>query len=157
MNMRLISKWLGAMAVMAAGVFSAQGEVLLGWNVLGLTGTPNATTTTVKHVSLQDGVLTRGPGLGAASGTDGFSANSWTLPSSSTINEAVTSNDYFTFTATAQSGQTFDATNFSWRATRSGHGPSNFVLRSSVDSFAADLAVFGTTGTASGRSPRRSI
>jgi hypothetical protein len=72
MNMRLISKWLGAMAVMAAGVFSAQGEVLLGWNVLGLTGTPNATTTTVKHVSLQDGVLTRGPGLGAASGTDGF-------------------------------------------------------------------------------------
>jgi hypothetical protein len=60
----------------------------------------------------------------------------------------VTSNDYFTFTATAQSGQTFDATNFSWRATRSGTGPSNFVLRSSVDSFAADLAVFGTTGTA---------
>lgn len=148
MKMRMLNRWVGVLAVMAGGLATVRGDVLLGWNVQGLSGTPDAITSVVKHVSMENGVLTRGSGLGAATATDGFSANSWTLPSSSTISDAVASNDYFTFTAIAQSGQTFDVTNFSWRATRSSTGPSNFVLRSSVDSFAADLAVFGTTGTA---------
>jgi len=147
MNMRLISKWLGAMAVMAAGVFSAQGEVLLGWDTLGYSSTPIPGTapSVYNDSALTAATLNRGPGLVSVGGTNGFSANSWTLPVNTTIAEAIASNDYFTFTAIAQPGATFDVTNFAWNTFHSGTGPSNFVLRSSVDSFAADLALFVIT------------
>ncbi len=148
MNIRAMSKWLGAF-VWAGFAIVAEADVLLGWDALGYPSTPIPVSapSLVNHTSLETASLSRGGGLVASGGTNGFSASGWTTPASSTAADAVVSNDYFTFTAKALSGETFDVTNFSWRATRSSTGPSNFVLRSSVDGFGADLAVFGTTGT----------
>jgi hypothetical protein len=149
MKMFKIGKLAVTIVGLLAGVISAKADVLLGWDVAAYPSAPipSSAPSVVNHTSIQAASLTRGVGLTASGGTNGFASSGWTTPSSSTAADAVTSNDYFTFTATAQAGETFDVTNFSWRGTRSGTGPSNFVLRSSVDSFGADIAVFGTTGT----------
>ena len=147
MKMRMMSKWVGTMVVVAASVISARADVLLGWDVVGYPSTPiPSTAPSIYNASaLTASTLTRGSGLVAAGGTNGFSANSWTMPVNTTIAEAISSNDYFTFTAVALPGASFDVTNFAWNTIHSSTGPSNFVLRSSVDSFAADLALFVIT------------
>lgn len=147
MNMHWVCKWSATAVILASCAISARSEVLLGWDVVGYPSSPIPVSapSVYNNSALTASTLTRGSGLGAAGGTNGFSANSWTMPVNTTIAEAIASNDYFTFTAVALPGATFDVTNFAWNTVHSSTGPSNFVLRSSVDGFAADLALFVVT------------
>jgi len=95
-------------------------------------------------------VISRGAGLVATGGTNGFVASSWTMPVGATIANSIASNDYLTITAVAAGTNTFTATNISWRSARSGTGPSNFVLRSSADAFASDLAIWTNVSDSAG-------
>ncbi|HMP90466.1 MAG TPA: hypothetical protein PJ991_09700 [Kiritimatiellia bacterium] len=151
MNYRLGTKlcMLGAVAISMMMGATTKAELLVGWDLVGYPATPIPTnaSSSFNHPSVQGGLIERGPGLGATGGTNGFVANSWPLPATSTLADAIASNDYFSITITAQPGATFTITNFLWRATRSGTGPSNFVLRSSQDGFTANLAAWTHAGT----------
>jgi len=65
--------------------------------------------------------------------TNAISSSSWTYPGHATIIRAIASNDYYAITITSSVGYAVSFTNFTWRARRSPNGPSNIVLRSSVD------------------------
>jgi hypothetical protein len=80
----------------------------------------------------------------AGSGDGYFTASNWTGPAPGT--------NYFEFTLTPNSGYglTVTSLSFGYRATAT--GPTAFVLRSSSDSFAANLAVGTITNDSSWRS-----
>ncbi len=145
MTMRnLTANVLLASALVFPSLPSVYGELLVGWDLVGYASAPippDAPSVT-NAAGMNNSTITRGSGLIATGGTNSFVASSWTIPVSSTITDAIASNDYFTFTASSTMGNTFSVTNFSWRANRSGTGPSNFVLRSSADGFASDLAAW---------------
>lgn len=82
----------------------------------------------------------RGPGLSANSGGDRYNATSWSLAS-------MDATDYFTFTLTPNSGFKLDFSSFTYTGQRSGTGPSQFVFRSSIDGFAANIGAPSATGT----------
>ncbi len=70
------------------------------------------------------------------------------MPShSSTVSDAVASNDFYSVTITAVPGYVLDITNFSIRLSRSNQGPTNFAVRSSADGFTADLDLWTSGGT----------
>lgn len=78
-----------------------------------------------------------------------MSSSSWTLPGAATVANAITSNDYFTVRVVPEAGYLIDVTNFSWRTTRSGTGPTNYNLRAGNDGFASDIATWLNKGTTS--------
>ncbi|MBP7830352.1 MAG: autotransporter-associated beta strand repeat-containing protein [Kiritimatiellae bacterium] len=81
--------------------------------------------------------------MAASAATNCFNATSWTLPASgSTVDNAITSNDYFTLKVTPTAGYLVTVTNFSWRATKSAQGPTGLSLRVSSDGFSTDLATW---------------
>jgi hypothetical protein len=66
-----------------------------------------------------------------------FSGNGWNAV-------ALDLAHYYTFTVTPAAGETMTLTNLAFKNQRSGTGPSTWVLRSSVDGFATDLANLAT-------------
>ena len=142
-------KLLAVIAIL--GITSAaKADVLLGWDVNGLpaASTP-AITSVVNDVNMTALTLvSRGSGLVDPGTANAFSSTSWTLPAGSTVSDAITSNDFITFTATSVAGFTFTATNFAWHTTRSATGPSNFTLRTSLDSFGSDVTTWTNSDTA---------
>lgn len=134
-------------ALVVAGLAAAaQAELLIGFDVTGLPGNgPNATSV-VQAANVQISYLTRGGGLTAASAANSFSASAWTV--GLTADDALSNNDYFEFTVAADSGYFLSITNFEWRFSRSSTGPTNIALRSSLDSYASDLAVWSQPSAA---------
>ena len=139
-----MKKFLAVLTISGIAAVS-QADILLGWDVGGLPAavTPSITSS-VNDVNMTGLILTtRGAGLVAnGSAANAFISTSWTLPVSATIADAVSSNDFYTFTANSVGGFTFSATNFTWRNSRSATGPTNWTLRTSVDSFAADVTTW---------------
>lgn len=146
--MKRLPSIVGTMLLLAAAMTAARAELLVGWNFAGYPANPIPTEapSVYSATGMNTSTATRGIGLVATGGTNGFSANSWTMPLTSTIADAVNSNDYFSFVISALPGNTFSVTNFSARMTRSSTGPSNFVLRSSADNFSSDLISIVHTG-----------
>jgi hypothetical protein len=90
--------------------------------------------------------LTRGTGLTAASLTNAFNSSGWTTAA------MPDANDYCEFTITPNSGFQFSASELRVGLQRSSTGPSNVVLRSSLDEFASNIGPViappsGTTAT----------
>lgn len=123
---------------------AAQADLLVGWDFGGLSGiTSGSVTSNTAHV---DGnmvdtslmLISRGSGLTPSSNTGGYAANNWATT-------AFDSTDYFEFNVKADVGYSFDITNLAFNIRRSATGASNMVIRSSADSFAADLSTFVAT------------
>jgi hypothetical protein len=116
-------------------------DLLVGWDFGGLAGiTSGSVTSNVAHASgdMTDTslmLISRGSGLTPSSNTGGYAANAWATTAFDTT-------DYFEFNAASDGGWQFDVTNVIFNIRRSTSGPSNFVVRSSVDNFASDLSTF---------------
>jgi len=82
----------------------------------------------------------RGDGIVGANATDRYNANTWNTA-------AFDATKYFYFTLTPNSGYEINYVNLVFTAQRSAAGPSNFVLRSSVDNYTADIPVPAIVGT----------
>lgn len=85
----------------------------------------------------------RGNGIAGTAAGDRYAANSWTSPAST----AIVSDEYFEFVLTPNLGYKIDFNTLVFTHQRSASGPSTFAVRSSLDSFATDLAIYSNTGT----------
>jgi PEP-CTERM motif len=127
---------------------TVRADLLAGWNVGGLNGTNNNLAPVSLAVDMDSGNIARGAGLTAGTATNSFLSSSWSVGGS--VGNAITSNDFFSVIITSDLGTTMSLTNLSWQVNRSGTGPTNFTLRSSIDSFASDIITWTRSGTAAG-------
>lgn len=138
-------KALAITSVLALGVTAARADLLVAWDFGGLSGiTSGSVTSNVAHADMaatSDMEISRGSGLTASSNTGGYSANNWSTG-------ALDLTDYFEFNVKAGVGFIFDVDTIVFNIRRSGTGPTEFELRSSLDSYASTLDSF--TATANG-------
>lgn len=120
----------------------AQADLLIGFNFAGYAGSEVQGTSTVFAAGMQNpAYLTRGAGLVPSANGNSMRSANW---ASADVGAAITANDYFTWTISADSGNAFDATNVVFNWSYSGTGPSTMSLRSSADGFASDLATYSS-------------
>jgi len=89
---------------------------------------PSATQGT----GVQPSLIVRGPGVTAALADDGFNSSGWTTNASLNLNE------YIEFTITPSSGYAITLSNVILQFRRSSKAPRDFVIRTSLDAYAAD-------------------
>ena len=129
-----------AMAAVAAGP-QARAEVLLSWDFNGNSG--DETTVTADTISADlgvgSGVISRGAGLTASGNGSRFNATGWATTS---IANAISGNDYMEFSLNFNDTHSFsiDDIDFIWQ--RSGTGPREVALRSSLDGYGANIQTF---------------
>ncbi|WP_298417149.1 lamin tail domain-containing protein [uncultured Kordia sp.] len=102
----------------------------------GLTGNEASAVSNSNDANLSTSTITRGSGLTASNNANRFNAQSWATTS---IANAVSGNDYMEFTITPNSGYEFSVTTMVFNVQRSGTGPRGLALRSSIDSYAANI------------------
>ena len=107
------------------------------WNNPITTNNPNTsnpyTTGDVRNANITVSGIGRGTGINGANANGLYSASRWTNLTS------VDTSDYFEFTITPNSGYQINYTSFQYNGTINGTGPTRFVLRSSIDSYGADI------------------
>ncbi|QOV91707.1 PEP-CTERM sorting domain-containing protein [Humisphaera borealis] len=137
---------VGSVAVMASAVLIpsiANAASILEWNTAGNLGTETTEPSTLNDPGVATSNLTLGAGVTPAANGNRFGGSNWFDTGDSqpqTLAQAVTGNDYIQFVLTPQAGNTVSLTGFSFIWGRSGTGPDALTLRSSADSFTADLA-----------------
>jgi len=82
--------------------------------------------------------ITRGPGVNANAGMHSINSNDWTTGATPDL-----PNDYYEFTITPLAGYELDVTDFPFTSRRSGTGPPNVEVRSSLETIGTIRAVFG--------------
>lgn len=102
----------------------------------GLSGNEASAVSNSNDANLSTSTITRGSGLTASNNANRFNAQSWATTS---IANAVSGNDYMEFTITPNSGYEFNVTTMVFNVQRSGTGLRGIALRSSVDSYAANI------------------
>ncbi|MBW7894660.1 MAG: PEP-CTERM sorting domain-containing protein [Opitutaceae bacterium] len=118
--------------------------VLLGWDVNGVSeATASLSAGTVgANISTNSpsGVLSRGSGVGLAGSplSNGFGASGFT---SGSLADAITNNDYFTFSITVDYGYTMSLDSIIFKASETTSGPTNAALLSTVGGFNSESAV----------------
>ena len=139
--------WTGAVAFALVFAISvpSQAAVLLSWNTAGNLGTETTEPSVSNDVGLSAAPLTLGAGVLGAGNGNRFGGNNWfdagntsTAPGS-TLAEAILGNNFIEFTVAPLTGFQFTATSFDFIWDRSSTGPAAVALRSSIDSFTADL------------------
>jgi len=85
--------------------------------------------------------VVRGSGISGATGNDRYTNTNWTLSTS------IDTNDYIELSLTPNLGYSINFEDFNFTNQRSGSGPSNFAVRSSLDSFTTDLGVYSNIAT----------
>ncbi|HNL66205.1 MAG TPA: hypothetical protein PKL81_14010, partial [Ferruginibacter sp.] len=124
---------------------------LLQWNTFGNAGTETTEPSVANNANIAAANLTQGT-ITAAGNTNRFGGSGWfntgNTPGGNTLAEAVAGNDYIQFIVTPNVGFSFTPTSFVFIWDRSGTGPQNVTLRSSVDGFTADLGT--VTGITAG-------
>lgn len=85
--------------------------------------------------------VVRGSGISGATGNDRYTNTNWTLSTS------IDANDYIELSLTPNLGYSINFEDFNFTNQRSGSGPSNFAVRSSLDNFSTDLGVYSNTAT----------
>jgi len=147
---RLLNK-SAALALAFAGLLAvdAQAQVILAWDFNGNAGSELTDTADVFGTNISNtgpsGVISRGAGNNPATNGGRFNANGWTETS---LANAIAADDFFEWTITADSGFQINLDSITFNFQRSGTGPTEFAIRSSLDSFASDVATF--TGLANG-------
>jgi len=126
-------------------LFVGRADLLVGFEFYDYAGDEARGTSTVENANIQVAYIERGSGINASANAHRFNANNWT---ETAHDDAITANDYFTWTVNAKAGATFSVTNIVFNLQHSATGGTNWFLRSSVDSFSSDLATW--TGLANG-------
>ena len=121
---------------------TAKGQALLQWNTFGNAGTETTEPSVFNHVDLSATNLTQGTIVGAGNGNR-FGGSGWfntgNTAAGNTLAEAIAGNDYIQFIVTPDAGCSFTPTSFVFSWDHSAAGPANVALRSSADSYAANL------------------
>jgi hypothetical protein len=125
---------------------AAQGALIVEYHLAGATTTPPAdwpATTVAPGISAADNLF-RGPGIEPAGLTNGFSANNWTLNSSSETARA--NGDYFGWGFTVTPGYKVSLSTLDLNMRRSAvNAPDHFELYASLDGFATSMLVASWT------------
>lgn len=116
---------------------AAFGQILT-FEFSALAGNEVSASSNFNDANLTSSTITRGSGVTASANAQRFNSTSWATG-------ALDATDYVEFTITPNSGKKFSITSVVMQHQRSGTGPTGFAIRSSVDSYAADLAT--ATGT----------
>jgi len=109
---------------------------ILTFDFNGLAGSEASAASNSNDANLSSATITRGAGLTASNNGNRFNATSWAV---TTISNAVSGNDYMEFTITPNSGFEFNVTTMVFNVQRSGTGLRGIALRSSLDSYAANI------------------
>jgi len=88
-------------------------------------------------------------GIGRGSGIDVNTASNRYNAKSFNTSITLDANDYFTFTITPATGYKINFASFVYTAQKSGTGPKQFALRSSIDNYATNIYTYSDTGAAS--------
>lgn len=123
------------LALFSLFFLSGFGQILT-FDFAGLVGNEASATSNSNDANLTAAIITRGAGLTAAANADRFNATNWALTS---IDNAVTGNDYMEFSITPNSGFQFEISSIYIQLQRSATGPSAIALRNSLDGYAANL------------------
>lgn len=141
MKTNLLSRTLGkffallfAIGVLSANQTSAQG--ILTFDFAGIAGNEVTADSNFNNAGLASSTISRGAGLTASGNVNRFNATNWALTS---IDNAVSGNNYMEFTITPNVGQKFTVTTIVVQWQRSSTGNTEIALRSSSDSYAADI------------------
>jgi len=142
----LIQRGLTALIVAALAAAPVQAEVIAQYNFTGQPGNQasQAVATTAPGVTAGD--IIRGPGLVPNAGATSINSNSWTL--GGTIANAITNNDYYSFTINFGS-TVFNLTTLDYNQQVSSTGPSTINLLTSIGGF-VDTAVVASFASTSG-------
>ena len=121
---------------------------LIAFDFAGYQGSETVGTSTYASAGMQSpAYITRGAGLAAGQNADRFNSSAWTVLGDATT--AFADSDYCEWTIQPTVGHSMSITNICLNIQRSATGPSNLALRSSSDSYTADLMVnTGMSGTA---------
>ena len=141
----------------AATLAGANAAVLLSWNTFGNVGTETTEASVSNDSNLTASNLTLGS-VNPAANANRFGGDHWfdtgdTNPT--TLSESITGNDYIQFVITPQSGAKYTLTSFVFSWDHSNTGPGSLTLRSSADSYAADIG--SLTGLSADISARVSV
>ncbi|MBC8755596.1 T9SS type A sorting domain-containing protein [Kordia sp. YSTF-M3] len=109
---------------------------ILTFDFNGLAGNEASATSNSNDVNLSNSTITRGGGLTASNNGNRFNATSWAVTN---ISNAVSGNDYMEFTITPNSGFQFNVTTMVFNVQRSNTGLRGIAVRSSLDSYAANI------------------
>lgn len=109
---------------------------LLTFDFAGLAGSETSANSNGNNANITGSTITRGSGLTASGNGDRFNATNWALTS---INNAVSGNNYMQFAVTPNGGCSVSITSVYVQLQRSGTGPSAIALRSSADGFTTNL------------------
>jgi hypothetical protein len=133
----MMKKWIVAVCSLVVA-HTASADLLVAFDFNGYAGSELQGTSTVVSVGIDGPVLIlRGSGLTAVGNADRFNAQGWDGATSS--DNALAANNYFEWTITPSAGYSMSVTQISFQVQRSNTGASNLVLRTSVDSYAANL------------------
>ncbi len=125
-----------AMLFMANIAFSQ----LLTFEFSALGGAEVTANSNTNATGVLSSVISRGTGVAAAANGGRFNSTGWTTGA------AIDPDDYVEFTITPDAGYTLNITDIVVLHQRSGTGPLNFVMRTSLDTYAADATnVFAGT------------
>ncbi|MCZ6674652.1 MAG: PEP-CTERM sorting domain-containing protein [Verrucomicrobia bacterium] len=130
---------------------SSNAQVILSWEFSGNSGiTPDPETadffgTNISSTS-PSGALTRGSGIVGASNTDGFSSNNWSTSGVSSLSEAITAGDYYSFSIGPEAGFSINLSALDINFQTTGSGPDSWGLFSSLDSFSSAVDTFTLDG-----------
>ena len=128
----------------AANAYSSPG--FLAWNFSGNAGNEPTVNATYVNSLLQTTAITRSDGLGPVAVLNTFSATNWTTSLS------IDASLYFQFSIDPLPGNKYSITRIDFNFQTldgSGGGPMKWALRSSVDSYAADLTNWNNGGLSS--------
>lgn len=109
---------------------------ILTFDFSGLSGNEGTAVSNSNDPNANSSTISRGSGLTASNNGNRFNATSW---ATSNIGNAVTGNDYMEFTLSPTSGFQLDISSIEVNIQRSGTGPREVALRSSVDGFTSNL------------------
>ena len=134
---RILCKFFAPLAL--AGAFSAttvHAQEIVTFDFAALAGNEATANSNFNNAGLTSSTISRGSGLVAAVNGSRFNATNWALTA---IENAVTGNNYMEFTITPNAGQKFTVTTIVVQWQRSASGNTAIALRSSVDSYAANI------------------
>ncbi|MEW5847126.1 MAG: DUF5018 domain-containing protein [Bacteroidota bacterium] len=109
---------------------------ILTFDFASLAGNELSANSNFNDPNLNLSTITRGSGLTAATNSGRFNATNWALTS---IDNAVSGNNFMEFTITPKDGNQFSVTSILIQLQRSNTGPSAIALRSSVDGYTSNL------------------
>ena len=136
--------------------FSINGYAqLLQWNTYGNTGTELTEPSVFNNTNISAADLTFGAGITPLGNGFRFGGTSWfdtgNTVGGNTVTEAIAGNNYIQFVVTPNFNYAFTPTSFVFSWGRSGTGPVNLALRSSVDGYTTNLGVVtGLTSLSNG-------